>query len=341
LLLLVLGKENHVIPNQWYAILPSKAVEKGQITAVKRLNMDLALFRNSRGEIGCVVDQCPHRGAALSKGRVVGNCIKCHFHGLEFDKDGKCTLVPAIGKNTTEDISRYNVRRCLVREEHGIIYLWYGDEEKATGNLPFLDKHVDDSYVWSEMEDHWNAHYSRCIENQLDVVHLPFVHYNTIGRGNKTLVNGPKVVFEDYTITTSANNEKDVGQKPKPPEECVIRDTFLSFKFPNIWMNHISPQMKVIIYFAPVDDENTILYIRFYCKVTNSKALNSIVAFFGKYGNLVVERQDKRVVITQKPKASSYISDEKLVPGDGPIITYRKIREELKKANQVHTTIKP
>jgi len=82
------------------------------------------------------------------------------------------------------------------------------------------------------MEDHWNAHYSRCIENQLDVVHLPFVHYNTIGRGNKTLVNGPKVIFEDYTITTSANNEKDVGQKPKPAEECVIRDTFLSLNSP-------------------------------------------------------------------------------------------------------------
>jgi len=100
--------------------------------------MDLALFRNSRGEIGCVVDQCPHRGAALSKGRVVGNCIKCPFHGLEFDKDGKCTLVPAIGKNTTEDISRYNVRRCLVREEHGIIYLWYGDEEKPPVIYHFL-----------------------------------------------------------------------------------------------------------------------------------------------------------------------------------------------------------
>jgi len=32
--------------------------------------MDLALFRNSRGEIGCVVDQCPHRGAALEMPRI-------------------------------------------------------------------------------------------------------------------------------------------------------------------------------------------------------------------------------------------------------------------------------
>jgi hypothetical protein len=36
------------------------------------------------------------------------------------------------------------------------------------------------------------------------------------------------------------------------------------------------------------------------------------------------------VVITQKPKASSYKSGEKLLAGDGPIIQYRKLRDELK-----------
>jgi len=89
--------------------------------------------------------------------------------------------------------------------------------------------------------------------------------------------------------------------------------------------------MKVIIYFAPVDDENTILYIRFYCKVTNSKALNSIVAFFGKYGNLVVERQDKRVVITQKPKASSYISDENWFPVTDPLSPTGRLEKNLRR----------
>ena len=47
-----------MISNQWYAILPSKNVKVGQIVAVKRMNLDLALFRNSKGDIGCVVDQC-------------------------------------------------------------------------------------------------------------------------------------------------------------------------------------------------------------------------------------------------------------------------------------------
>lgn len=319
-----------MIFNQWYAILPSKALKKKRIIAVKRLNLDLVLFRNANGEIGCVVDQCTHRGAKLSKGKLVGDCISCPFHGLEFDKTGKCTLIPANGKASTVDISRYNVKHYPVKELNGIVYIWYGETEKATEQLPFFYEHIDDSYAYSEIQDHWNSHYSRCIENQLDVVHVPIVHYNTIGRGNKTLINGPKVEFENKILRTSANNEVDNGQKPKSPAECVIKDTNLNFIFPNIWMNHISSKIKVIIYFAPVDDENTILYIRFYCKITKLQAVNNFIAFFGKFANKIIERQDKRVVITQKPKASSLKSEEKLVAGDGPIIMYRKIRDELK-----------
>lgn len=322
-----------MISNQWYAILPSKKVKVGQIVGVKRMNLELALFRNSKGELGCVVDQCTHRGAALSIGKVKDDCIQCPFHGLEFDKIGQCTFIPANGKSSVANISRYNVKHYPVREGNGIIYLWYGEADKITDDLPFFDKEIDSSYVFSEIEDHWNSHYSRCIENQLDVVHLPFVHHNTIGKGNKTLVNGPKVVWEDGILTTSANNELDNGQKPRPAEECVIKDTHLSFLFPNVWMNHISEKIKVIIYFAPVDDENTVLYIRFYCRLTSLKPLNSLIAYLGKFANRTVERQDKRVVITQKPKASALKSGEKLISGDAPIIMYRKIREGLKTSN--------
>ena len=319
-----------MISNQWYAILPSRAVKANQVVGVKRMNLELALFRTAKGELGCVVDQCTHRGAALSLGKVKGDCIQCPFHGLEFDQTGRCTFIPANGKSSVQDISRYNVKHYPVRESNDIIYFWYGDPERITDELPFFNEDINASYVYSEIEDHWNSHYSRCIENQLDVVHLPFVHYNTIGRGNKTLVNGPKIEFVPGGLVTSANNDIDEGQKPKAAAECVIKPTYLKFLFPNIWMNHISDKIKVIIYFAPVDDENTILYIRFYNKATGFKPLDRLIAFFGKFGNRIIERQDKRVVITQKPKASAYKSQEKLLSGDGPIIQYRRIREELK-----------
>ena len=95
-------------------------------------------------------------------------------------------------------------------------------------------------------------------------------------------------------------------------------------------MNHISESIKVMIYFAPVDDQNTILYIRFYCRATGFKPLNALIAWLGKFGNRIIERQDKRVVITQKPKPSAYRSAENLLSGDGPVIQYRRIRDELK-----------
>ena len=318
-----------MIQNQWYAILPSSQVKKGGITAVRRLNLDLALFRSMDGVLGCVVDQCTHRGAALSGGKVSGDCIRCPFHALHFDKTGRCDFIPANGKASTLDNSRYNVRAYAVKEESGIIFLWNGDREESVGEPLFFHSELD-GLVYSEIEDHWNTHYSRAIENQLDVVHVPIVHYNTIGRGNKTLVNGPKVVFEDSSIITSSNNEVDSGQLPNKPEECVIKSSYLKFLFPNLWMNYISDKVRVIIYFAPVDEENTILYLRFYNKITDIKLVNSFIAWTGKFMNLVIERQDKRVVITQKPKASALNSNEKLLMGDGPVIEYRKQREKLR-----------
>ena len=126
-----------MIPNQWYAILPSQAVKPGQVIGVRRLGMDLAIFRSDKGALGCVVDQCTHRGAALSKGRVVGGCVRCPFHGIRFDTNGRCTLVPANGRAQVANLSRFDVQSLPVREGNGIVYLWYGDPDKRTDDLPF------------------------------------------------------------------------------------------------------------------------------------------------------------------------------------------------------------
>jgi len=318
-----------MIQNQWYAIAPSKMIKNNKVKALRRCGMDLAIFRDSDGNLGCVIDRCSHRKAALSIGKVKDNCLQCPFHGIEFDKEGKCSFIPANGSAFTKDNSRFNLESYAVREAHGIIYLWYGDASDAVETLPFFSD-VSDKTVYSEFADFWPSHYSRSIENQLDVIHLPFIHHTTIGAGNKTLVNGPRVEFVNNILKTSASNEVDKGQTPKLAAECTISDAiFLKFIFPNIWMNHISDKIKIVIYFAPIDDDGTVLYIRFYCRISKVRVINQIIAFFGIFANRLIERQDRRVVITQEPKVSSYKSGEKLLPGDGPIILYRRLRDEL------------
>jgi len=182
----------------------------------------------------------------------------------------------------------------------------------------------------------WNVHYSRAIENQLDPVHVPFVHYNTIGRGNKTVVDGPVVKWQNDTMFYFyVFNRLDDGTPAKKAEEINPTEkgsVYLEFKIPNMWENHIMDKMRVTAAFAPIDDEHTMIYLRYYVGLTKAGFLNKTIAVLGMPFNRKVLHQDKVVVETQIPKKSELIMSENLIPGDAPIFEYRKKRNELKKS---------
>lgn len=226
------------------------------------------------------------------------------------------------------------MRSYPVREAHGLVYLWWGEPRETYPPLPYFEA-LDEGMVYSTLRAPWATHYSRAIKNQLDIVHLPFVHHNIIGRGNRTVVNGPLVRVEhfypqDSLLNIWVYNEVDNGQKPKRAGELPEpqRHPFLQFRYPNIWHNWIADDTRVFVAFAPIDEANTMMYLRFYHRVT-TPLLRQTSGFFGSLGNLVIERQDKPIVETQRPKASGLEIGKKLILGDGPIITYRKIRKAL------------
>lgn len=234
-----------MIGNQWYVILESKELKKNHPLKIKRFNEQLSLWRDEKNEVCCIADKCCHRGVSLSCGRVIRGMLECPFHGFLYDKSGRVTLIPANGKHATVP-ETMKVQSYRTFEAYGLIWLWWGEEDKIEKEPFFWDELAGFSY--SSFKDHWSVHYSRAIENQLDVVHLPFVHKTTIGRGNKTLVNGPVVVREKELITFYVNNIKDDGKTvPLKPNEIKDYQHFfhLQFHYPNIWQNFISD--KIII----------------------------------------------------------------------------------------------
>jgi phenylpropionate dioxygenase-like ring-hydroxylating dioxygenase large terminal subunit len=328
-----------MIPNQWYVVLESKEVRKGKPAGVTRMGEKMVFWRDTQGKIACAVDLCPHRGVALSAGTLVGDCIQCPFHGFEFDSSGRCTLIPANGR--TAEVPRvFKAKAYPAREMHGLIYIWWGDPREEYPSLPDFDYMRDPNLVYSTATDVWNAHYSRVIENQLDVVHVPFVHYNTIGRGNKTVVQGPRLQVEEYThgddlINIWTSNEVDHGQIPLKSNDLSPMDKHpqLQFRFPNIWHNWIGDTFHLFLGFAPIDGEHTKLYLRTYHSM-KIPILRQVVNFFGNQSNLFIERQDRRVVITQRPFRSDLKIGEKLIPGDAPVIQYRRHRQTLIEGKQ-------
>jgi phenylpropionate dioxygenase-like ring-hydroxylating dioxygenase large terminal subunit len=294
----------------------------------------MVFWRDSSGKVCAAVDRCPHRGAALSAGKMQSDHLQCPFHGFEFDESGKCVLVPANGRNgVIPNAMRLNTYPTY--EAHGFIWIWWGTPAPADLPIPEFFDNLDDTYTYSSARDPWKAHYSRVIENQLDVIHLPFIHRNTIGRGNRTVVDGPVVEWKgDRMIYTYVYNRVDDDKPPRRSSELSPKPAgsqHLEFLFPNLWQNYISEKVSILAAFVPVDEENTILYLRFYQRFMRLPLLARLIARLAMPSNVYIAHEDRRVVITQQPKVSGLKIGEILIQGDLPIIEYRRKRAALQK----------
>ncbi|MBD3285075.1 Rieske 2Fe-2S domain-containing protein [candidate division WOR-3 bacterium] len=320
-----------MIRNQWYAVLDSKEIKKGKLLGVTRMGEKLVFWRNTDGAIGCLADKCAHRGVKLSCGKIISGSVQCPFHGFRYDTSGKGILIPANGRNAAVP-RNFKVPSYPALDAHGLIWIFWGEAKKLP-EIPWFDN-LGSDFSYSTVADPWDAHYSRVIENQLDVVHLPFVHYNTIGRGNKTLVHGPLAELEGSAIRVWMRNAVDDGRtRPAKPSQIDKSSSpvYLYFIYPNIWQNVISDDLRVMIAFAPVDEAHTVAYLRFYQRFIKVPGLKQFVNWIGGRGNIRIAHQDRRVVETQQPKPSGLKIGENLIQGDNPIVLYRKYREKLQK----------
>ncbi len=208
--------------------------------------------------------------------------------------------------------------------------------------MPFFDTINEPRYAQFTFRDPRPTHCSRAIENQLDVVPLPFVHYNTIGRGNQTLMHGP---YNCLTVVSGCRdllelwylNEADHGQRPLKPSEIAQPDRhpLIQYRFPNVWQNWLSDDLRLVIAFVPVDDDNTRMYIRAYQRFVTLPVLREVVNWVSAFFNFIIERQDRRVVITQRPNRSDLRIGEHPILGDDPIIKCRRRRRELIEAADI------
>ena len=181
----------------WYAILPACVIKKKPI-ALTRLGINLVIWLDSEDQVVIMEDLCPHRSAKLSLGKICNNNIVCPFHGFQFNKDGNCTYAPEFNK----PIPGLKAKTFKVRIEADIVWLYFGDDnEEALLIDPIISLHEDFNSYYSYTHKIWTSHVTRCIENQLDYTHLPFVHANTIGR-NFEIPNNPKFMKNLYGIKT-------------------------------------------------------------------------------------------------------------------------------------------
>jgi len=108
--------------NTWYPLAFEELTDQKQPQRCNLLGTQV-VFWKGEDEWFAAVDECPHRLAPLSEGRVVNGCIECPYHGWQFEgAGGGCVAIPQLAgdaradKNKDDSTSR-NSRADLLRNQ--------------------------------------------------------------------------------------------------------------------------------------------------------------------------------------------------------------------------------
>jgi phenylpropionate dioxygenase-like ring-hydroxylating dioxygenase large terminal subunit len=315
--------------NHWYPVLECREVRR-QPLGVERLGRRLVFWRTSDGRLHAQQDRCPHLGAALSAGTIENDALVCPFHGFRYDGSGACRHIPALGREARIPPA-LAVPTFAVREAHGLVWLWWGDPGNLTAEPPWYPQ-LDHRWRHHTLVADWPVHYTRAIENQLDVAHLAFVHRTTIGAGGRSRVDGPYVEATRERIQVWVTNRRDDGTAPRTQEELAAAaarvEPSLDFKFPGLWLLNIGARFKNVIAFVPINEKCTRYYLRSYRLGGNALLMRPFDSLMS-WANRFILNQDRRVVITQTPLDSGDAHDDRLLGSDRAIIQFRRLHSQL------------
>lgn len=167
------------LKNCWYIVGHSGQFQN-ELLARTVCGEQIVLFRNSQGVVSALEDRCPHRLVPLSIGRVVGDNLRCGYHGAEFNDNGRCVKVP--GQKAVS--SSVRVRSYPLVERHGFFWVWLGDPALSS------DESSIPGGFWRSDADGWRGAYGyfnmgvdyRMLnDNLIDVTHAEFVHPESFG----------------------------------------------------------------------------------------------------------------------------------------------------------------
>lgn len=196
------------LKNYWYMAAWDYELVDHHLLARTLLNEPVLIYRGMSGEIHAMEDRCCHRGAALSDGRMEGDFIRCMYHGLKFDTQGKVIEIPGQERIPPD----MGVKTYPVVADGRLIWIWMGDAKQADkSKIPHFWFMDDPEWYGKPGYIHYKADYMLVVDNLCDITHMAWVHTNTLCGS------------ESY-----AYKVKDNGSFEVLDEGCRITYTFLN-----------------------------------------------------------------------------------------------------------------
>ncbi len=171
--------------DHWFMVLPSQQLGEERPARVRIFGEDWALWRDLDGRPCAVPNRCAHRAGSLSDGWVEGGCVVCPYHGWQYEKSGRCTLIPHLDSNLPIP-SKARVGAAQTAESYGMVWMCVGT---PSGPPPRWPEGEDPSFrLYVEFFEERPVNALRVIDNAIDLSHVTFVHRGTFADPGKLVI---------------------------------------------------------------------------------------------------------------------------------------------------------
>lgn len=320
----------------WHPICPvTELPSDNPKKRIRVLGENLVLFRDGKGHLGLIPEQCPHRRASLYYGFVEDDGLRCPYHGWKFDTSGQCIeqpFEPASSPLKAESCQpAYQVERLA-----GMFWAYLGPQPAPL--LPRWEPLVGKAgprrvFVLPMLDCNW----LQVMENSVDTTHTYYLHGHTMvlkGKGDQAAYYYRPIENYDFEVVKE-DTWAGVRKIRTYGGDKAEKELGHPLIFPCILM---SPQREhVVMHFrVPVDDTHTQIFRIEYTPGGDASGMDwdnppvdysrSLKDESGEYTLDNFSSQDAMAWETQGPVLDRTV--EKLGTSDRGLVLYRRMLQE-------------
>ncbi len=264
----------------WYPIHYVEDLDKSTLTKFTLLGQDLVIWWDRQAECWrAFEDQCPHRLAPLSSGRIESDgLLECPYHGWAFRGNGTCDRIPQqVAGSTAHESKRACVASLPTSERQGLLFVYPGQPENAPDvKIPLIEPMEESKDEWICLNTFRDLPYDALtlMENVIDASHVPFTHHRSVGNR----MNAAPVELE----VLSSGKQGFIGTWAEGPRKGTLGRQNTTFIAPVLmWHDLTSKQFGrtlTVVYATPIRKGECRLFARFPFKFSD-KLLGLLIKF--------------------------------------------------------------
>lgn len=249
----------------WHPLFFVSDLDPRQPHRFTLLDQDLVIWWDQAGNTWrAFEDQCPHRLAPLSQGRInAAGQLECPYHGWAFSGAGDCEVIPQQAAKAQAQLAQRACAKALPTAIHqGLLFAYAGDPRNAdTTQLPTVDplEDGDDSWVMLTMFRDLPYDALTLLENVLDPSHLPYTHHKSVGNRVNAGPTQMNLLTQDKSGFT--------GIWPEGPRLGKLGTQTTTFVAPNLMWHDLTSQQfgrtLTVVYATPTHKGQCRLFAKF------------------------------------------------------------------------------